>query len=118
MCIRDRDISILGNYFYDPIVELVAVNETGITLDNVIVVNATQITARITVAPTSTPQNTSIRVTTAGGFTTSPFQVRPLPPVLTSISPPAGNLGTTMDITLTGGNFFGVITVDAGSGIT
>jgi serine protease len=112
------DISILGDNFVAPIVEFIAANRSGITLDNVLALNTTQITARITIDPTAMVQNISIRVTTLGGFTTIPFQILPLPPILTSISPPSGSLGTTVDVTLTGENFFGPMTVDAGSGIT
>jgi len=110
------DISIMGSYFIDPFVQLTAVG-SGVTFDNIVVVNTTLITARITLAANATSQPTAIRITTLGGFTTIPFQILPLPPVLSSISPPAGSLGTSVDVTLTGQNLVAPLTIDAGSGI-
>src|SRR5439155_24444920 len=60
----------------------------------------------------------SIRVTTLGGSSTNFFSMLPLGPVLTSISPASGGLGTSVDVVLTGINFFSPLTIQAGSGIT
>jgi uncharacterized repeat protein (TIGR01451 family) len=111
------DITILGSGFIDPVVEMIA-STASATMDNVVVVSTTTITARVTIPINSALSSPSIRITTLGGFTSTNFQILPLMPALTSISPSSGSLGSTVDVVLAGDNFFGPISVSAGSGIT
>jgi len=111
------DITILGANFTNPSVQMFA-GSSSATLDNVVIVNSTTITATVAVALSSSISNPTIQVTTLGGSATRSIQILPLPPVLTSITPSLGSLGSVVDVTLIGDNFFGPITVNAGSGIT
>ena len=111
------DITILGSNFINPTVEVIS-PPPGPTLDNIVVVSPSMITARLTIPANSTIGFKSIRVTTSGGFSTVSFQVVPLPPTLTSITPASGSLGSTVDVALTGSNFFSSITINVGAGIT
>jgi hypothetical protein len=81
---------------------------TGVTVSNVTVLNASTITATLTIAGNAPATARTISVTT-GGFTTNtvPFTVTsPPPPTLTAISPASHTRGGgAFPVTLTGSNF-------------
>ena len=94
----------------------------GITVSNVVVVNATTVTATFTIGAAA-PQNVARNVTVAtpGGTSNAvTFTVVPRPvPALTSIAPNTGVRGTSVAVTLTGTNLTGTsaLTV-SGAGVT
>ena len=85
----------------------VAVSNPGVTVSNVNVASATQITATFTIAQGASIGPCTVTVTTAGGtsgsatFTVNSTSI----PTLVSISPNSGTPGTTVPVTLTGTNF-------------
>jgi streptogramin lyase len=97
----------------------VTVGNPGVTVSNVVVASASQITATFTIAGGATLGATNVEVTTSGG-TSSPvvFTVLPPTPVLTSISPSAGTVGRNIAVTLTGSNFVPGATVNVTGGVT
>ena len=86
-------------------------NNAGITVSNIAVVSATQITATLTIAAGASG-TTNVVVFTSGG-TSNPvtFTIVP-PPTLSSISPSSGVAGTAVGVTLTGTNFVAGATVN------
>ena len=89
---------------------------------NVVVVNATTITATFTLSSTvaTGPHNVYV-VTSAGNSNIVPFTVvsAPPPPTLTSISPATGAQGASVKVTLTGTNFVSGATVNVSTaGVT
>ncbi|MCU1257256.1 MAG: hypothetical protein JWO80_141 [Bryobacterales bacterium] len=99
----------------------VHVSGSGVSVSNVVVVSATQITATLTVGAAAAGQY-SVSVTTSAGTTgTVPFSVSAssTAPSLTSITPGTGAQGTPTNITLTGTGFRSGATVGvSGSGVT
>ena len=97
----------------------VTVSNPGVTVSNVVVSSTSQITAMFTIASSATLGATNVAVTTSGG-TSSPvvFTVLPPTPVLTSISPSAGTVGRTVNVTLAGSNFVTGATVNVTGGVT
>ena len=91
----------------------------SITVNNITVVSATQVTATFNIAATASPGQANVTVTTPGGTSTSsPFAITN-GPTLTSISPTSGVQGTNVPVTLTGTNFAANATVNvSGSGVT
>jgi hypothetical protein len=97
----------------------VSTTNSGVTVSNVTVVSATQITATFTIASNAAPGAANVTVLTSGG-TSSPvtFTVNS-PPTLTSISPTTGVQATAVPVTLTGTNFVsGAAVSTTNSGIT
>ncbi|HMC61368.1 MAG TPA: hypothetical protein VKJ01_19415, partial [Candidatus Solibacter sp.] len=95
---------------------------SGLTVGNVVMVSATQITATFTLTSTAVTGGHSIFVTTAAGnsnvqtFTVNPAAVAPN---LTSIAPNSGKQGTVGSVTLAGANFVSPATVGiSGTGVT
>ena len=98
----------------------VAVSNSGVTVSNVTVVSATQITANFAIAVTASPGPANVTVTASNG-TSAPavFTINPAGPTLTSISPTSGSQGTTVPVTLTGTNFIAGAAVNvSNTGIT
>ncbi len=91
----------------------------NITVSNLVVVSATQVTATFNIGATAAPGQANVTVTTTGGTTpSSPFTISS-GPTLTSISPTNGVQGTNVPVTLTGANFGANSTVNvSGSGVT
>jgi hypothetical protein len=84
----------------------VNVSGSGVTVSNVQVVSATQITATFGIAANATPGGYPVSVTSGGinsnGVT---FTVTTMVPVLSSLSPESGGAGNSVPVTLTGSNF-------------
>ncbi len=91
----------------------------NITVNNITVASASQVTATFNIAATASPGQANVTVATPGGTTTSsPFAITS-GPTLTSISPTSGVQGTNVPVTLTGTNFAANATVNvSGSGVT
>lgn len=101
----------------------VLVANPGVSVSNVTLVSSTQITAMVNVAANAALGAANVTVSTAGGTSTPPpavtFTVLPPTPVLTSISPAAGTVGTVISATLNGSNFVvGGTTVAVTGGVT
>jgi hypothetical protein len=100
----------------------VAISGTGVTAQNVTVVNATTITANLVIAQGTTlgPRAVSVATATCGTTGTVTFTVNPDPqPTLTSIVPAAGGQCATVAVTLTGTNFVvGSTVAISGTGVT
>ena len=104
----------------------VAVSGGGVTVSNVVVSNATSLTADFAIGAGAAPGASSVTVTTGVGTSgAQTFTIDPLPgagtPTLTSVSPNQGLRGTTVAVTLTGTNFVvGATTVNiiGATGIT
>src|SRR5204862_952058 len=74
----------------------------NITVGNVTVASATQVTANFAVAAGSPTGNVNVTLTTTGGTTAAqPFSITLPAPTLTGISPTSGNQGTSVPVTLT-----------------
>jgi hypothetical protein len=82
--------------------------------------SATQITAKITIAPTTTAGPKDISVTTQRGTGTldKGFTVTSAQPIVKTITPDQGTQGQTMNVTITGDYLTGAEKVDFGPGIT
>ena len=92
----------------------VAVSNPGVTVSNVVMVNATQITATLSIAANATVGTANVSVTTAGGTSgTVSFSITAATPAptLTSVTPNTGVQGTSVSVTLTGANFVSGATV-------
>jgi len=91
----------------------------NITVSNVVVVSATQVTATFNIVATAAPGQANVTVTTPGGSTSpSPFTISG-GPALTSISPTSGVQGANVPVTLTGANFAANAAVNvSGSGVS
>jgi hypothetical protein len=85
----------------------VNVSGTGVTSSAVQVVTDTFLFVTLTIAPTTTTGPRDVTVTTSGGTSNaSVFTVNDTTlPTITSITPPNGNRGQTVNITVTGTNF-------------
>jgi hypothetical protein len=94
----------------------------GLTVSNVLVVSATQITATFTLASTAATGGHGMFVTTgAGNSNVQTFTVNAsaAAPALTSIAPNSARQGTAVNVTLTGTNFIAGATVGiSGAGVT
>jgi hypothetical protein len=91
----------------------------GITVSTVTYVSPTTATAVFAIASDATLGARSVAVTTSGGTSGAVnFTVGTAPPTLTEINPAAGNVGTTIAVTLTGTNFNNALTIDTVAGIT
>lgn len=90
----------------------VNVSGTGVTVSNVSVASATQITASFAVAAAAPLGPMNVSVTTSNGTSgTVPFTVVAPGPTLTSISPSNGSQGLSVPVTLTGTNFLSGATI-------
>ncbi len=107
-------VSIVGTNFAPG--ASISISNSGVTVSNVVVASATQITAAFTIAADATLGAANVVATTPQG-TTLPavFTVLPPPPVLTLITPATGASGTIVQVTLTGSNFATGAIVAAGS---
>jgi hypothetical protein len=92
----------------------VSVSTGGITIDNVVVASATQITATFVLAATAPPGGATVTVTsnslTSNGIT---FTVNAAPPKLTSLSLTSAVVGSTLPISLQGTNFLTGATINS-----
>src|SRR5208283_5187974 len=96
----------------------VAVANTGITVTNVKVVSATQITATFVIGATAALGATNVTVTTSGGTSAAvPFTVTAGAPTLASVTPNAGAQGTSVSVTLAGTYLTGATVAVANTGI-
>jgi hypothetical protein len=90
----------------------------GITVSNVAVVSASQITATFTIAVNAPLGAGNVTVTTSGGASGAvAFTINPPPPSLGSVTPPSGAVGTSVGVTLTGANFLSGAVVNTGTGV-
>jgi hypothetical protein len=98
----------------------VNVSGSGVTVNTVVVVTPTSLTANFVLEAAAAVGARTVPVTTAGGTSgAQTFTINPPPPTLTNISPNQGIRGTTVAVTLTGTNFVGATTVNvAGGGVT
>ncbi len=98
----------------------VNVSGSGVTVSNVTVVSATQITATLGIASNATVGSDNVTVTSTGGTSNGvTFTVNAAAPTLTSINPNSGVQGTNVPVTLTGTNFAAGASVNvSGSGVT
>ena len=98
----------------------VSTTNGGITVSNVTVASATQITAIFTIGGSATAGAANVTVTTSGGASGAvAFTVNPAPPTLTYVSPASGTQGASVPVTLTGTNFVPGATVSTtNNGIT
>jgi predicted hotdog family 3-hydroxylacyl-ACP dehydratase len=98
----------------------VNVGGTGVTAGSVAVVNATSITATLTIASNAAVGAYNVTVKTSSGTSNSwTFTVNSLAPGITSISPSSGTPGQAVPVTITGVNFLAGATVTvSGTGVT
>ena len=107
----------------------VGVSGIGVTVSDVVIVDAGTITARFAVAPDAPVGPRSVAVTTAEGTSSAlTFTVdrteptdpgEPPVPTLTAVSPASAVQGTTVAVTLTGANFVNGASIGvSGTGIT
>jgi hypothetical protein len=98
----------------------VAVSGTGVTVSNVVVVSATQMTATFTIAATAATGGHGVTVTTANGTSGAQTFTVNAPvvgkPTLASLSPNAASRGASVAVTLTGTNFTSPATVAVAGG--
>ena len=81
---------------------------TGVSASSISVVSTTQLTATFTISATAATGTHNVTVTTSAGTSNAvAFTVNAAPaaPVLSSLSPASGTLGSTVNVTLTGTNF-------------
>jgi len=114
------DVIFTGTNFFSDATSLSSV--PGITINSFNVINATSLTANITITSTATagPKNFSVVNSAPGGGTsgTQIFMVNNPLPTLASIAPASGNRLQTLDVVFTGKDFInGVSSVDVGAGI-
>jgi hypothetical protein len=99
----------------------VAFSGKGITVNNVVVPKATQLTANISIAANAASGPRDVTVTnpdTTSDTAPGAFIVLSTPSVA-SVNPPVGEQGQTLDVTINGGDFLvGAIPTFGGSGIT
>ena len=98
----------------------VAVSNSGVTVSQVSVVNATQITASFVIAASVPAGAVTVTVTTSAGATGPvDFKITAPAPTLTSVSPATGAQNTSVAVTLAGSNFIpGATLAVSNSGIT
>jgi Ice-binding-like/Bacterial Ig-like domain/Quinohemoprotein amine dehydrogenase, alpha subunit domain III len=98
----------------------IGMSGAGITVTNIVVVSATQITATFTLAANSPVGAQNVTVSTTSGTSNSvAFTVISSAPTLTSIIPNSGTQGQAVAVTLTGTNFIAGAAVGlSGTGIT
>jgi hypothetical protein len=111
-------VTLTGTNFPTTGTTTLNVSGTGVTVSNVSVVSATQITATFTITAGATLRGRNVTVTTIIGTTNSvTFTVQGA--TLTSIAPTSGTHGTTVAVTLTGTNLTGASAITVtGGGIT
>ncbi len=89
-------------------------SNTGITVSNFTVTNATTATATINIAAGAAAGAGTVSVTGVGGTSNTVTFTVAVPPIgLTSISPTTGDAGTTQAVTLTGISFQGTVALPA-----
>jgi hypothetical protein len=93
---------------------------TGISVNSFTVTNASQIGANISILSGAATGSRDVSVITPeGSFTlTGGFTVKPALPAITSINPPRGNQGVTLNVTIIGENFTEVSSLQFGSDVT
>jgi IPT/TIG domain len=110
-------VMLTGTNFSSPL----AINTpAGITATNTVLVNSTTVSTTLVIASNAALGPNSITVTTPGGTTAAvTLMVNQGPPMLTSISPASGGVGSAVNVTLTGTNFAsGSAITFSGAGIT
>jgi hypothetical protein len=98
----------------------VGLSGTGISVTNVVVGSATQLTATLGLAAGATLGARDVTVTNSGGgsvMLTGGFTVV-VPVTVTSVTPNQGAVGATMPVTIAGSGFVTGATVSVGAGIT
>lgn len=92
----------------------------GITINTYTVINSSQITANISIAPDAAVGVRDVTLTTPGGSAVvqGGFTVKQALPTITAVSPAQGNQGTTIDVTIAGTYFSGASELRFGNGIT
>src|SRR5207302_1344509 len=93
----------------------------GITVSNLTVVGATQVTATFLIGANATAGLQNVTITTPRGTRAvnpaAVFTINAAPrPTLTSISPAAGTQAASVRVTLTGTNLTGASAINAGAG--
>jgi uncharacterized protein (TIGR03437 family) len=97
----------------------VSVSNPGVTVSDVVVVNANQITATLTTSPNAVPGSASVTVSTLAGTSGAlTLTVNPPVPVLTSIAPSSGVTGNIVPVTLTGSFLSGASLTVSNPGVT
>ncbi len=116
------DIAINGTGFLDtPTIDSLGI---GITINSTTFIEPTQFAANITISDSTTTGARSISLTNADSATTSEAGVFTVisdstpQPTITSISPDAWAIGTTIEVTITGTNFQDPPTLSLGDGIS
>jgi hypothetical protein len=86
----------------------------GITVTNLTVVSATQVTATFTIAAGATVGTRNVTITTPGGISNAVvFNVLQKPPVITAINPSPMKRGSNQGVTITGTTFTGANNIGA-----
>jgi 6-phosphogluconolactonase (cycloisomerase 2 family) len=114
-----RSVSITGTDFVTGATTVV-VSGGGVTVRNVTVGSATQLTADVTIDTTAAIGDRELTVSTAGGASGSvAFSIEPQPPTISSLSPATGVTNTVVEETLKGTNFVpGATVLVSGGGVT
>jgi hypothetical protein len=91
----------------------------NITVSNINVVSDTTVTATFTISAGAARTARNVTVTTPGG-TSNAVTFTVVAPVLTSVTPPSGNRGTSVSVTIAGSGFTAAtgVTVSGGVGAT
>jgi hypothetical protein len=91
----------------------------GIIVNSFAVINATQISASVTITSGAQSGSRDVSVTTPGGSYALPgsFRVKQALPTILAVTPNNGSQGATLNISITGTNFSGASEVRLGTGI-
>lgn len=98
----------------------VNVSGSGVTVSNIVVLNATTITASFHIATTAATGSYNVTVATSAGTSNAhAFTVGLAIPILTTVAPNSGLQGTSLRVALKGANFTSSAAVKiAGAGLT
>ncbi len=119
---QTEDLILTGSNFAAGLTTVSLGND--LTINSIIVNSSAQLTANVTIAVNAVLGNRNVSVTNpapGGGTATleAAFSVGVAIPTLTNISPAFGNLGQTLEVTLSGSNFAAnLTTVNFSEGIT
>ncbi len=109
-------VTVWGSYFQDASVVSFG---PGITVNSFSVVNSGRISASITIEVAAAAGTRDVSVTTPGGTATlTDSFVVVVPPVINSLDPDHGGRGQTLNVTITGDNFYYVSAASFGTGVT
>jgi hypothetical protein len=111
------NVTLYGNNFGPS--DSITVNNSAVTVSNVVLVSSTEITATFTVAANASAGTATVAVSVAGGLSAEfTFAITAAPPAIIFISPNSASVGSTVPVTITGNNFVPGSTVTAGAGVT